>query len=96
MSAQREELLQLVEELPETEVPAMLDNVYRHLREGQNKSWPPAWFGAGRAVDLVQRPGPRSCSSTGSAVRRDPLCTGPLVATAPRSTRRASSVAQGC
>jgi hypothetical protein len=47
MSAQREELLQLVEELPETEVPAMLDNVHRHLREGQNKSWPPAWFGAG-------------------------------------------------
>lgn len=35
MSTQREELLQLVEELPETEVPAMLDNVHRHLHEGQ-------------------------------------------------------------
>jgi hypothetical protein len=32
MSAQREELLRLVEELPETEVPAVLDDVRRHLR----------------------------------------------------------------
>ena len=32
MSAQREELLRLVEELPEEEVPAVLDDVRRHLR----------------------------------------------------------------
>jgi hypothetical protein len=48
MSAQREELFRLVEELPETEVPAVLDDVRRHLRAVQNKSWPPAWFGAGQ------------------------------------------------
>ena len=47
MSAQREELLRLVEELPETEVPAVLDAVHRHLRAVKNKPWPPAWFGAG-------------------------------------------------
>ena len=32
MSAQREELLRLVEELPETKVPAVLDDVRRHHR----------------------------------------------------------------
>jgi hypothetical protein len=48
MSAQREELLRLVEELPETEVPAVLDDVRRHLRAVTNESWPPAWFGVGQ------------------------------------------------
>jgi hypothetical protein len=48
MSAQREELLRLVEELPETEVPAVLDDVRRHLRAVKDKPWPPAWFGAGQ------------------------------------------------
>jgi hypothetical protein len=48
MSAQREELLRLVEELPETEVPAVLDDVRRHLRAVKSKPWPPAWFGAGQ------------------------------------------------
>ena len=47
MSAQREELLRLVEELPEEEVPAVLDDVRRHLRVVKERSWPPAWFGAG-------------------------------------------------
>jgi len=47
MSAQREELLRLVEELPEEEVPAVLDDVRRHLRTVSERPWPPAWFGAG-------------------------------------------------
>ena len=57
MSAQREELLRLVEELPETEVPAVLDDVRRHLRAVKNKAWPPAWFGAGQgsASDVAAR-----------------------------------------
>ena len=38
MSAQCEELLRLVEELPETEVPAVLDDVRHHLRAVKNKS----------------------------------------------------------
>jgi len=47
MSVQREELLRLVEELPEEEVPAVLDDVRRHLRSVRERPWPPAWFGAG-------------------------------------------------
>ena len=50
MSVQREELLRLVEELPEEEVPAVLDDVRRHLRAVQGPSWPPAWFGAGQGA----------------------------------------------
>ena len=57
MSAQREELLRLVEELPEEEVPAVLDDVRRHLRAVSERSWPPAWFGAGEgsADDISAR-----------------------------------------
>jgi hypothetical protein len=51
MSVQRDELLRLVEELPEDEVPAVLDDVRRHLRVVQGRSWPPTWFGAGRSTD---------------------------------------------
>jgi hypothetical protein len=57
MSVQREELLRLVEELPEDEVPAVLDDVRRHLRAVRDRSWPPAWFGAGegRTTDVAAR-----------------------------------------
>jgi hypothetical protein len=57
MSVQREELLRLVEELPEYEVPAVLDDVRRHLRAVRGQAWPPDWFGAGesRASDVAAR-----------------------------------------
>jgi hypothetical protein len=57
MSAQREELLRLVEGLPEDEVPAVLDDVRRHLRTIKSRVWPPAWFGAGegRTTDVAAR-----------------------------------------
>ena len=57
MSVQREELLRLVEELPEEEVPAVLDDVRRHLRAVTDRPWPPAWFGAGegRTDDVAAR-----------------------------------------
>ena len=57
MSAQREELLRLVEELPEDEVPAVLDDVRRRLRAVKDRRWPPAWFGAGqgRTSDVAAR-----------------------------------------
>lgn len=57
MSAQREELLRLVEELPEDEVPAALDDMRRHLRAVRDRVWPPAWFGAGqgRTTDVASR-----------------------------------------
>lgn len=48
MSAPREELLRLVEELPEEDVPAVLDAVRRRLRTAESQVWPPAWFGAGQ------------------------------------------------
>jgi hypothetical protein len=56
VSVQREELLRLVEELPEEEVPAGLDDVRRHLRV-QDKLWPPSWFGAGESqtTDVAAR-----------------------------------------
>ena len=57
MSVQREELLRLVEELPESEVPVVLDDVRRHLSAGRKREWPPTWFGAGRgsASDIAAR-----------------------------------------
>jgi hypothetical protein len=51
ISVQREELLRLVGELPEEEVPAVLDDVRRHLRAVHGESWPPAWFGAGDSTN---------------------------------------------
>jgi hypothetical protein len=61
MSAQREELLRLVEELPEEEVLAVLDDVRRHLRAVGERPWPPAWFGAGEARPMTSPPGLRIC-----------------------------------
>jgi hypothetical protein len=57
MSVQREELLRLVEELPEDQVPAVLDDVRRHLRAVEGQSWPPTWFGAGEShtTDVAAR-----------------------------------------
>ena len=57
MSVQREELLRLVEELPEEEVPAVLDDVRRHLRAVKDRAWPPVWFGSaeGRTTDAAAR-----------------------------------------
>ena len=57
MSAWREELLRLVEDLPETDVPAVLDDVRRHLRAVKNKSWPPSLVRrrAGRCPHLTAR-----------------------------------------
>lgn len=49
MSADRDELRELVEQLPDREVPAALADVRRHLAEARDRSWPPAFFGAGRA-----------------------------------------------
>lgn len=46
MSAERDELLRLVQELPDDQVSAALAEVRRHLRPLQNRPWSPAWFGA--------------------------------------------------
>ncbi|WP_130291473.1 hypothetical protein [Pseudonocardia sediminis] len=49
MSADRDELRELVEQLPEDQVPTALADVRRHLAEARGRSWPPAFFRAGRS-----------------------------------------------
>ena len=76
MSAERDELRRLVEELPEEQVLAVIDEVRRRLPPADHDgSWPPAWFGATNVP--MSLPAPRNCSLTGSAVRvlrrSDPL-----------------------
>lgn len=44
MSAERDELLRLVQDLPEDEVPLALAEVRRHLRPVVERPWPPAFF----------------------------------------------------
>lgn len=57
MSAEREELRRLIEELPQEEVPAVLGAVRSRLCTGRNRPWPPAWFGAaqGQTADAAVR-----------------------------------------
>jgi len=38
-----------VERVPDDEVPAVLADVRRHLSAAGQQSWPPAFFGSGRA-----------------------------------------------
>lgn len=49
MSAERDELRELVERLPDEQVPAVLSEARRHLTKAPRGSWPPAFFAAGRA-----------------------------------------------
>lgn len=49
MSVERDELRELVERLPDEDVPAALADVRRHLSSAGERRWPPAFFGAGRA-----------------------------------------------
>lgn len=58
MSAERDELRRLVEELPAEGVRAAIDEVRRHLGSSElERSWPPAWFGAakGSRPDVAAR-----------------------------------------
>jgi hypothetical protein len=49
MSAEREELRHLIQDLPEEEVPAVLGALWPRLRAGKNRAWPPASFGAAQS-----------------------------------------------
>lgn len=44
MSAEREELARLVEEIPDEQVPYALAEMRKHLRPKPVPTWPPAWF----------------------------------------------------
>ena len=46
MSADRDELRRLVEELPDEQVPAVLAEVRQHTLFSSDRPWPPAWFGS--------------------------------------------------
>ena len=46
MSVERDELLRLVEDLPEDQVPTVLAEVREHVLDPSDRSWPPAWFAA--------------------------------------------------
>lgn len=46
MTAARDELHRLVEQLPEEQVRAALIEVQRLASVADTASWPPAWFGA--------------------------------------------------
>jgi hypothetical protein len=56
-SAEREELRQLVEQLPDSQLPGVLADVRRHLTVEASREWPPSWFGAGtgRRTDTARR-----------------------------------------
>jgi len=57
MSAEREELRRLVEELPDDQVPSALADVRRRVVRPEPGSWPPPWFGVavGRRTDTSER-----------------------------------------
>jgi hypothetical protein len=45
MSAERDELARLVQEIPDDQVPLAIVEMRSHLRSVGGQSWPPAWFG---------------------------------------------------
>lgn len=58
VSTPRDELRELVEHLPDEQVPAVLSELRARLvSTPQNRSWPPAWFGIaqGSAPDVSER-----------------------------------------
>jgi anti-sigma factor RsiW len=57
MSADRDELRRLVDELPDEQVPSALADVRRRAARRAVRPWPPAWFGAAvaRRTDTAAR-----------------------------------------
>lgn len=53
VSAERDELKRLVEEIPDDQVPQVLEDVRRHLRVVAPRVWPPAWFGSADDDDIA-------------------------------------------
>jgi hypothetical protein len=54
VSAERDELIRLVQDLPEDQVPQALADVRRRLQPASERPWPPAFFaiapGDGRSI----------------------------------------------
>lgn len=49
MTAERDELRRLVDDMPDDQVAATLDDVRRRLTPRAARPWPPEWFGAAKA-----------------------------------------------
>jgi hypothetical protein len=45
MSGERDELMRLVQDLPDDQIPEVLADVGRHLHPVKDRPRPPAWFG---------------------------------------------------
>ncbi len=73
MRAQREELHQLVDELPDEQVPAALAELGARATRAKPRPWPPSWFGASEArePDLSERID-EICGTNLDDARRDP------------------------
>jgi hypothetical protein len=52
MTAERHELHELVDELPEDQVAVVLADVRRRLPQGEAKAWAPEFFGIVEGADL--------------------------------------------
>jgi hypothetical protein len=46
VSAERDELRRLVDELAEDEVPGVVTDLRRRSAPASDRAWPPPWFGA--------------------------------------------------
>lgn len=57
MSAERDELRRLVEDLPEAEVPAAVAELRLRAAPPTDRQWPTSWFGAatGARTDTASR-----------------------------------------
>lgn len=57
MSAEREELRSLVDQLPDGQVTQVLHDVRRRLPRPKSATWPPAWFAIaeGSRPDVARR-----------------------------------------
>jgi hypothetical protein len=57
VSAERDELRRLVEDLPEEEVPAVVADLRLRRASAVDRPWPPSWFGAasGGRTDTAAR-----------------------------------------
>ena len=57
MSAERDELRRLVEELSDAEVPAVVADLRLRVTPHADRPWPPPWFGAasGSRTDTAAR-----------------------------------------
>ena len=57
VSAERDELRRLVDELPDAEVSAVVAELRLRTAPSADRAWPPPWFGAasGRRTDTAAR-----------------------------------------